>query len=192
MKTQIYVTPAVKGLIKIKRRAKNHLHTPRWLGMWCWNFKQIWPLVFWVHKKRDAWRNSDATKIPLSIRVGDKKQGTIFSGGDKAPETGAQHWKKMAKNTDFKCGPGTTLINCRLYMGGLWSQRQKKVFYFNNKCVPVLVGPRHFPGYIESNMWSRHHKNSIPYFKGLPKHLVWHFLNILKMFLCLLGRPTLD
>ena len=49
---------------------------------------------------------------------------------------------------------------------------KKKVFYFNNKCVPVLVGPRHFPGYIESNMWSRHHKNSIVYFKGLPKHLV--------------------
>ena len=75
----------------------------------------------------------------------------------------------MAKNMDLKCGPGTTLSP--LY-GGIVVPTTKKVVYSNNKCVPVLVGPRHFPGYIESNMWSRHHKNSVPYFKGLPKHLV--------------------
>ena len=28
---------------------------------------------------------------PLPLWVGDKKQTTIFSGGDNAPETGAQH-----------------------------------------------------------------------------------------------------
>ena len=73
----------------------------------------------------------------------------------------------MAKNTDLKCGPGTTLSP--LY-GGLMVPATNKVVYFNNKCVPVLVGPRHFPGYIERHICGPDIiKNSVRYSKGITK-----------------------
>ena len=76
----------------------------------------------------------------------------------------------MAKNTDLKCGPGTTLSP--LY-GGIMVPATKKVVYFNNKCVPVLVGPRHFPGYIERHICGPDIMKIVSaILKGLPKHLV--------------------
>ena len=49
----------------------------------------------------------------------------------------------------------------------------KKVVYFNNKCVPVLVGPRHFHGYIERHICGPDIIKIVSaILKGLPKHLV--------------------
>ena len=46
-------------------------------------------------------------------------------------------------------------------------QTSEKVLYLKNKCGPINYGP-HCPRYIEQKMWSRRHKNSVPYSKGLP------------------------
>ena len=49
----------------------------------------------------------------------------------------------------------------------------KKVVYFNNKCVPVLGGPRHFPGYIERHICDTDIIKIVSaILKGLPKHLI--------------------
>ena len=45
----------------------------------------------------------------------------------------------------------------------------KKVVYFNNKCVPVLVGPRHFPGYIERHIYGPDIIKIVSALKGITK-----------------------
>ena len=56
---------------------------------------------------------------------------------------------------------------------GDYGPNDKKIVYFNNKCVPVLVGPRHFPGYIGRHICGPDIiKIESAILKGLPKHLV--------------------